>query len=150
MNIFENTDNDTKILIGRVIQGIHLIYCILNVILPYLINDLFWLCLLVINNTTILLLWYLLGGCFMNNIENWFLGKSEENEKSFMMECLIMIFGEEFNTHIMGFCSCIPAINTFVCIWKIYNLKMNKESNNITTTSMSILDNIHSSETLVY
>ena len=83
----------------------------------------------------------------MNNIENWFLGNPEEIEKSFMMKLLIMIFGEEFNTYIMGFCSCIPAINTFVCMWKIYISKMNKEQNNITAISMSIHDNVHSSET---
>ena len=109
--------------VGRVIQGIHLVYCILVIVLPYVVTDLFWLCVLVVNNTGILLLWYLWGGCFMNDIENWFLGKGAD-EKSFLSDWMNYLLGENGGKHLMAGYSCIPAINTGVCMWKIYGLKM--------------------------
>ena len=127
-------DENTKQWIGRVIQGIHLVYCILVIVLPHVVTDLFWLCILVVNNALILLLWYLWGGCFVNDIENWFLGKgkygvegldgSVSDEKSFMIQWLIQLFGDKTGEYLTVLCSCIPAINTAVCMWKIYGLKM--------------------------
>jgi hypothetical protein len=116
-------DENTKQWIGRVIQGIHLVYCILVIVLPYMVTDLVWLCWLVVNNTVILLLWYLWGGCFMNDIENWFLGKGSD-EKSFLFDWMNYLLGENGGNYLMIGSSCFPAINTAVCMWKIYGLKM--------------------------
>ena len=133
-------DENTKQWIGRVIQGIHLVYCILVILLPYMVTDLFWLCLLVVNNAGILLLWYLWGGCFVNDIENWFLGKGSD-EKSFLFDWMNYLLGENGGNYLMIGCSCIPAINTAVCMWKIYGLKMG-EFGNAGLSNRVILDGV--------
>jgi hypothetical protein len=144
-------DENTKQWIGRVIQGIHLVYCILVIVLPYVVTDLFWLCVLVVNNALVLLLWYLCGGCFVNDIENWFLGTDKygvegdcgdgEQEKSFMMKWLIQLFGDKIGKYLTVLCSCIPVINTVVCMWKIYGLKMG-EVGGVGLSNRVILDGV--------
>ena len=76
----------------------------------------------------------------MNDIENWFLGKGAD-EKSFLSDWMNYLLGENGGKGLMVGYSCFPAINTVVCMWKIYGLKLG-EVGGVGLSNRVILDGI--------
>jgi hypothetical protein len=120
MNLF-------SIIFGYILSIIHFIFIIIILITPYFTDNIYLLLLYIIINNLLLTQWYLLGNCFLNNLENYFLSKNNMKKntrhKSIFAIPFELCFSEN-NTHIL--LSLIPLINSIYAYIKIINFLQNK------------------------
>jgi hypothetical protein len=111
--------------VAFIVITLHIIYSIVVSIGPYLTNNIVILSLFIINNTGIILLWYLVGHCFLTDLENYLLDikKVTKNEDNFITKIFIRFFGENSKKFVVFFLAILPFINTCVCVYKIYHAK---------------------------
>ena len=117
-------NNSRNILLAYVIKTIHLAYFVTIAIGPYITNSVPYLLLLIILYISAVTSWYLIGNCFLTDIENYLLGiKNEPNkDDSFITIYLGTLFGS-YGKYMPTILSIIPLINTMVCLIKIYRIK---------------------------
>jgi len=110
-----------KHIFGYIVAFIHFSYAVFITIGPYITNDIDVLLFLILNNTGILLLWYLFNDCFLTDIENYLFDIKKQTNKpilSFMSKNFISIFGVK-SAPILNAIYAVPFINTCVCAYKI-------------------------------
>jgi hypothetical protein len=110
-----------KHIFGYIIKFIHFLYAVFITIGPYITNNIEVLLFLILNNTGILLLWYLFDDCWLTDIENYLFDVKIEKNKpilSFMSKNFISNFGEKSKTILTAIYT-IPFVNTCVCAYKI-------------------------------
>lgn len=122
--------NYMKQVFGYIIKILHFVYTLGIAIAPYITNNIDILLFIIVNNAAILLLWFLLGRCFLTDSENYLFDlKITKKEKmditnlSFMSKTFIYIFGKKSKNILLALYT-IPFINTCLCAYKIYYAKL--------------------------
>jgi len=106
------------------IKLIHVIVMSAVVFIPFLVNNIFILKMIILLNITIVLGWYLYGSCFMTDIEYYLENYEEKNPPkndriSFMTRILINLFTSIDQKYILNIVALIPVISTIICLTNI-------------------------------
>ena len=111
-------------LFGYIIIFLHLIFSLFMIFVPFLTNNVYILITMILLNVVVLTQWYLIGECFLNKIENYFLERKDKitndlSSKSIFGYYLEMVLGEK-NTVYIG--SLIPLIVSLYSYFKILSI----------------------------